>query len=299
MTSAAASCPSATRALSAERARRTRFASCRACAGCERVARLFALIDSLPVCRWNSAPRAPLSRGDRGHNRLSAALAALHAVPGPAPIERGDGSRALRSEGWPAARLREQQNWSHKHPRVDSPSHRPHGQNERARLVHTDVHVTLARSTFPTHPRVGATARSIDIQQTRRRCCIRARASEASSRPARRLVSRRSGSPRPTASSRAGAASKRPEARKRKRRSRRKSLMLGTIGSSACAARDVNGHRFLPTGGHLIPHWWPSFLPAGGHRISPPVAIVSPQQGLGWVQVRGLTPLPAVACASR
>ena len=36
----------------------------------------------------------------------------------------------------------------------------------------------------------------------------------------------------------------------------------------------VNGHRFLPTGGHLIPHWWPSFLPAGGHQISPPVAIV-------------------------
>ena len=61
----------------------------------------------------------------------------------------------------------------------------------------------------------------------------------------------------------------------------------------------VNGHRFLPTGGHLIPHWWPSFLPAGGHQISPPVAIVSPQQGLGRVQVRGFTPLPAVACASR
>jgi hypothetical protein len=26
----------------------------------------------------------------------------------------------------------------------------------------------------------------------------------------------------------------------------------------------VNGHRFLPTGGHLITHWWPSLLPAGG-----------------------------------
>ena len=62
---------------------------------------------------------------------------------------------------------------------------------------------------------------------------------------------------------------------------------------------DVNGHRFLPTGGHLIPHWWPSFLPAGGHQISPPVAIVSPRQGVGLGQVRGLTPLPAVACASR
>ena len=44
----------------------------------------------------------------------------------------------------------------------------------------------------------------------------------------------------------------------------------------------VNGHRFLPTGGHLIPHWWPSFLPAGGHRMSPPVAIVSPQRGVGF-----------------
>ena len=40
----------------------------------------------------------------------------------------------------------------------------------------------------------------------------------------------------------------------------------------------VNGHRFLPTGGHEIPHWWASFLPmvgrqisrTRGHRISPP-----------------------------
>jgi len=28
----------------------------------------------------------------------------------------------------------------------------------------------------------------------------------------------------------------------------------------------VNGHRFLPAGGHEFPHWWPSFLPAGGHE---------------------------------
>ena len=43
----------------------------------------------------------------------------------------------------------------------------------------------------------------------------------------------------------------------------------------------VNGHRFLPSGGHLIPRWWPSFLPAGGHRIFPLrlVAIVSPHLG--------------------
>ena len=69
--------------------------------------------------------------------------------------------------------------------------------------------------------------------------------------------------------------------------------------TATITAASVNGHRFLPTGGHLIPHWWPSFLPAGGHQISPPVAIVSPRQGVGLGQVRGLTPLPAVACASR
>ncbi len=62
----------------------------------------------------------------------------------------------------------------------------------------------------------------------------------------------------------------------------------------------VNGHRFLPTGGHEIPHWWPSFLPAGGHQMSPLVAIESPHRGVGCGgQVRGLTPLPAVAWASR
>jgi hypothetical protein len=55
--------------------------------------------------------------------------------------------------------------------------------------------------------------------------------------------------------------------------------------------RSVNGHLFLPTGGHLIPHWWPSFLPAGGHQISPPVAIVSPQQGLDRFLGEGLHPL--------
>ena len=49
---------------------------------------------------------------------------------------------------------------------------------------------------------------------------------------------------------------------------------------AGCKALIVNGHRFLPSGGHLIPHWWPSFLPAGGHQISPSVAIVSPQLGV-------------------
>jgi hypothetical protein len=61
----------------------------------------------------------------------------------------------------------------------------------------------------------------------------------------------------------------------------------------------VNGHRFLPSGGHEIPHWWPSFLPTGGHHFSPLVAIESPHLGGRGVQVRGFTPLPAVACASR
>ncbi len=49
------------------------------------------------------------------------------------------------------------------------------------------------------------------------------------------------------------------------------------------------------------PQLRPSFLPARGHDFSPLVAIKSPHQGF-WVgsrQVRGLTPLPAVAWASR
>ena len=96
MTSAAASCPFATRALSIERALRTRFASRRACTGCELAAGLVALIDFSPGHHWNSTPELPLSRGDRGGYGLSAALAALHGVPGPAPVERR-GSRALRS----------------------------------------------------------------------------------------------------------------------------------------------------------------------------------------------------------
>lgn len=45
------------------------------------------------------------------------------------------------------------------------------------------------------------------------------------------------------------------------------------------AGLGVNGHRFLPTSGHEIPHWWPSFLPAGGHQMSPLVAIESPHRG--------------------
>jgi hypothetical protein len=39
-------------------------------------------------------------------------------------------------------------------------------------------------------------------------------------------------------------------------------------------------------------------FPTGGHHFSPLVAIESPHYR-GWVQVRGLTPLPAVAWASR
>ena len=47
-------------------------------------------------------------------------------------------------------------------------------------------------------------------------------------------------------------------------------------------------------------------FPTGGHHFSPLVAIKSPHVAIksphgGWGvgQVRGLTPLPAVACASR
>ena len=65
-------------------------------------------------------------------------------------------------------------------------------------------------------------------------------------------------------------------------------------------AGSVNGHLFLPAGGHqnspLVaiesPRWWPSDLPSGG-------AIESPHAGCAGVQVSGLTPLPAVAWASR
>ena len=54
----------------------------------------------------------------------------------------------------------------------------------------------------------------------------------------------------------------------------------------------VNGHQVLPNHGHRFsplvatesPRWWPSFLPTVGV--------------LGG-QCRGVTPLPAVACASR
>ena len=55
----------------------------------------------------------------------------------------------------------------------------------------------------------------------------------------------------------------------------------------------VNGHLFLPNRGHhfsplvamISPHWWPSNLPT--------------IRAVGSDQVRGLTPLPAVAWASR
>jgi hypothetical protein len=42
---------------------------------------------------------------------------------------------------------------------------------------------------------------------------------------------------------------------------------------------------FSPAAAMISPHWWPAFLPTSGCR---------------WgVQVRGFTPLPAVACASQ
>ena len=155
MTSAAASCPSATRALSTERARRTRFAACSACAGCELAPGLLAPIDASRFVVRNPRPE-PLHLGATGHYGLSAARAALHGVPGPAPLreEREPGRVGL--EGWPGVRLREQQIWSHKNPRVDFPWHRPRGQNQGASLVHTQDHMTPAHTTVPTHPRSGS-----------------------------------------------------------------------------------------------------------------------------------------------
>jgi len=63
-------------------------------------------------------------------------------------------------------------------------------------------------------------------------------------------------------------------------------------GESECFG-SVNGHLFLPNRGHhfsplvamISPHWWPSNLPT--------------IRAVGSDQVRGLTPLPAVAWASR
>jgi hypothetical protein len=67
-------------------------------------------------------------------------------------------------------------------------------------------------------------------------------------------------------------------------------VMTGRFPASGIG-RAVNGHRFLPAGGHEIPRWWPSFLPTGAHQISPWVAIKSPLRGLAGGQVIGVTPL--------
>jgi len=56
---------------------------------------------------------------------------------------------------------------------------------------------------------------------------------------------------------------------------------------------DLNRSSQRGVNGHLV-------LPNCGRRFSPLVAMVSPHRGfLGWVQCRGVTPLPAVAWASR
>ena len=63
--------------------------------------------------------------------------------------------------------------------------------------------------------------------------------------------------------------------------------------TSARLGANVNGHLFLPIRGHhfsplaamFSPHWRPSNLPT----VDVPL----------WAQVRGFTPLPAVAWASR
>jgi hypothetical protein len=87
-------------------------------------------------------------------------------------------------------------------------------------------------------------------------------------------------------------------------------LTTSTITKFAYAL--VNGHSVLPTGGHRFspvaaifsPHWWPSVLP-GGQGVS---RVLDGAEAVGRSGVkcprrvqpaRGLTPSPAVACASR
>jgi len=74
--------------------------------------------------------------------------------------------------------------------------------------------------------------------------------------------------------------------------------LCGSLGSPRrrllCQWPSVSRHwrpRNSPLVAIVSPRWWPSDLPTGGHRISPP--------GMRSGQVRGVTPLPAVACASR
>ena len=95
MTSAAASCPSATRALSTERARRTRFASCSACAGSKLAAGLIALIDSYRFLVGTPRPE-PLYLEAAADSTACAALAASTVSLDRRPW-RGEGPRALRS----------------------------------------------------------------------------------------------------------------------------------------------------------------------------------------------------------
>jgi len=60
-----------------------------------------------------------------------------------------------------------------------------------------------------------------------------------------------------------------------------------------CPAMVSTAICFSPSAAMISPHWWPCFLPAGGHQISPPSGLLARDQ------TRGLTPLPAVAWASR
>jgi hypothetical protein len=75
----------------------------------------------------------------------------------------------------------------------------------------------------------------------------------------------------------------------------------------------VNGHRFLPKYGHRFspvaaifsPHWWPWVSPRPGGmsdrrgEAEPGGRGAAAMVAVSRFQVRGLTPLPAVACASR
>ena len=75
--------------------------------------------------------------------------------------------------------------------------------------------------------------------------------------------------------------------------------------AGALAARSERGPHSVVNGQSVSPHWRP-LTPHWGHRFPPLVAIDFPTRGhrfspagRAWFQFRGLTPLPAVACASR
>jgi hypothetical protein len=81
-----------------------------------------------------------------------------------------------------------------------------------------------------------------------------------------------------------------------------------TAPDASASPEDVNGHRFLPSGDHRFsptaamfsPRWWPSGLPSAlSARSLRPEAEGGAAIARCAPQARGVTPLPAVAWASR